>query len=288
MTEISMSLYKHIGGMMECGFCDDKMHHKIATSSFDTYENILNMFAGQVKINMCVPTYSMYRINIFSQNEEHYIDMESKNNNIFHTAIQADDDYLFLNCLSTETTCIYLSMNTNNKRYVFVPLIFNSEINESGHFTFLIFDVLNNKVYIMDPNGESSFFNDVMILHAKKNKTFKDTELEMMSAHMIINSEQLINIYIKKLNIDFGLTYEFISRTIWNPLNLVLNKHLDNSGIPGGNCVIISTILMYYLINKQSELIEPYKLLSEISSEQMIQIINGCSVGMCNIMNQMS
>jgi hypothetical protein len=178
----------------------------------------------------------------------------------------------------------------NNKRYVFIPLIFNSEINESGHFTFLIFDVLNNKVYMMDPNGESSYFDDVIILHAKKNKTFKDVELEMMSEYMIINSEQLveklINIYVKKLNVDFNLTYEFVQRTKWNPLNLVLNKHLDNSNIPGGNCVIISTILMYYLINKQSELIEPYKLLSEISSEQMTQIINGCSVGMYNIMNQ--
>lgn len=286
-----MGLYKHIGGMMECGFCDDKMHHKIATPSFDTYENILNIFANQIKITECTPTYSMYRVNVFSEKEEHHIDMKSKNNNEFHTAIQADDDYLFLNCLSTESTCLYLSIN-NNKRYVFIPLIFNSEINKSGHFTFLIFDVFNNKVYMMDPNGESSYFDNVMILHAKKNKTFSDAELEMMSIHMIINSERLveklINIYIKKLNIDFDLTYEFVSRTKWNPSNLVLNKHLDNSGIPGGNCVIISTILMYYLINKQSELIEPYKLLSEISSEQMIQIINGCSVGMFNIINQMS
>lgn len=264
---------------MDEGFCNKKIHDKIATCDYNTYESIFSIFSGQTKLFESLPTYSVYKVDVIKQKGEHFIDLQCTPSNTYHITFRSDDDCIFLNCLSTKSTNMYLSINEQNKRYVFFPFVFSTEVCNVGHFSFL--------VYLMDPNGCSSYFHDIMIKTAKQSKLYTEEELELLCEQMLINSEELIEelmeTYINKLNMDFNLNYKFISRKTWNPHRLSVNKSFKNCELEGGNCVITATLIMYYLLNTKSDIIEPYQLLNNISHNELIMVINNCSVGFHNI-----
>lgn len=153
------------------GFCDEAKRKKLSTMSFCHCDHVINMITGQSSIQSQEPTYSIYKINVFGENPEHEIDLTSHIGNSFHTTIQVDGNYLFLNCLNIMSLMLFLGENSKDfNRYVFIPIVFSTEIHENGHATMLAFDVISKKVYFLDPNGKSSYFDNIMLKYAEKNK----------------------------------------------------------------------------------------------------------------------
>lgn len=150
-------------------FCNESIHKKLRTMTFQHCDEILNMITGQSTIHSINPSYSIYKINVFNDTPIHEVDLESNIGDAFHTTIQVDGTYLFLNCLNILSLMLFLGENSRDlNRYVFIPVIFSTEIHEHGHATMLVFDVVSKNVYFADPNGKSVYFDNMMLKHAKK------------------------------------------------------------------------------------------------------------------------
>lgn len=274
-------------------FCNETIHKKLRTMSFKHCDEILNMITGQTSINTFDPTYSIYKIGIFDQTPIHVTDVTCKIGQMFHTTIQAQETCLFLNSLSILTLMMFLGENSKDlNRYVFVPVIFATEIHEAGHATMLVFDVISKKVYFADPNGKSSYFDDLMIIQAKKTKEEWMTEelFNEFYGQSYINSEPLIEklltFYISELNESFGLTYEFVPRINYNKMSYSINQSYSKETVIGsGHCVILSIMIAHYLTSN-SDIEHIFADFGKLRVEEKVQLISSYSVGIYNVVSQ--
>lgn len=274
-------------------FCNEKIHKKLTFLSFFDYEKILNIIAGQSSIKKLNPSYSIYKINVFSGNCEHEVDLKSNIGNQYYTTIQADENYLFLNCLNVTDLMMFLLENTNDlNRYVFIPVIFSTEIHETAHISILVFDVVNKLVYFADPNGKTSFFDNMLIKYAEKNKEEWMTEeiFKELYENSFIDSEQhiesLMEFYINKLNMSFNLNYKFVKRVTYNKNGNTINQKYNKDILIGsGHCMIISIMIANYL-SSNSNIEEIFELFGKLSIEEKVQLISSYSVGIHNVISQ--
>lgn len=276
-----------LNGFMETGICDDQIHKKLRTLKFNIYEKLLNFLTNQIAINSINPIYSLYKIDTISETSSYHIDISGEIGNMYYTTIQADDRHIFLNCLNIESLLIFLvenSVKNKNNRYIFIPVVFGSEVNEVGHFSSLVFDIKENKVYFCDPNGFTNFFDNIHIIHSNRNNNYWAMQFYN---NMYINSEKLIEklitCYINDLNEKFGTEYKFISRMEWNPTKYSFNRSFNNSVIGNGHCVITTTIIINYLKNTDCNVNELYQKIGSLKNEEVLEIINSYSVGIAQI-----
>jgi hypothetical protein len=180
-----------------------KIIKRLKNIDFNDYEKISEIIFNQQTIYNFDPTYSLYKLNIDDNTVEHYLDISTNIDNIFHTNIQAEDTYLLLHILSIETFIKFLITHNDGRKYLIIPLIMNSEKMDMSHFTLIVIDYHNNKIFIVDSNAESTF-NDIY------NKC-KYTQITIT-----FKIDKLFEFYINQLN-EFGFEYEFISSTKLNP-----------------------------------------------------------------------
>lgn len=275
------------------GFCDETlctkdMLDKIRTVNFNRYENsILNFITNQVSIDSVQPNYSLYKIGLLDGEPSHHTDIRGDISSMFYTSLQTDDKHLLLNCLDIESLFLFLSENRiKSRRYVFIPVSFGSDVHTIGHFSVLIFDTMQNMVYFADPNGKTSFFDNVFINYSKKNKT--DSWASLYYAEMYIDSEVLIEklfaCYINKFNSSTGSTYKFIPRSTWNPKEYCLNKNIDSSLIGSGHCVITGTMIINYLHMTNFDIEQMLEIISKIPTDKIIELINSYSAGIYQLL----
>ena len=289
LTEPFIEITNKIMGFIGDGLCDSYVHNKLSTVTFDWYEKILNLITSQKSVKSIDPSYSLYKVNIFTETADHHIDMISNIGNMFYTTIQADDKFIFLHCLHIDSLIAFLAENFNsNNKYVFIPVVFGSEVNKIGHFSMLVFDIMTNKVYFADPNGKTHFFDDIMIKHCIIDIDF----FSEYTNDMYINCEQLIEkifiFYINQLNSKFDTKYTFISRTTWNPNKYHLNKSISTSQIGNGHCVITSTLIANYLSTTNSDIKELYIKFDNMTENEILQLINSYSVGIYECIIQLN
>jgi hypothetical protein len=277
------------------GFCDETIHKKLRTMSFAHCDGVLNMITGQSSIKSLNPAYSIYKINIFDEMPLHEVNLESNIGNSFHTTIQADGTFLFLNCLDVLSLMLFLGENSRDlNRYVFIPVIFSTEIHDSGHATMLVFDVISKKVYFADPNGKSAYFDNLLLKHAEKTKEDWMTEeiFREFYGESYINSEnlieKLITFYINELNTAFGLDYKFVKRSAYNLMCYSINGSYDKSAVIGsGHCMILSIMIAHYL-SSNSDISDIFNHFGKLSIEEKVQLISSYSVGVYNIISQIA
>lgn len=263
--------------------------------TFKQYDRILNMITGQSTIDSLNPTYSIYKINIFDDVPLHEVDLKSDIGNSFHTTIQVDETYLFLNCLNIMSLMLFLGENSrDSNRYVFIPVIFSTEIHESGHATILVFDVVSKTVYFADPNGKSSYFDNMILKYAEKNKEEWMTEeiFKEFYEDSHIDSEQkiekLITFYINELNNAFGLEYKFIKRSKYNSMCHSINKSDNESTIIGsGHCMILSIMIAHYL-SSNANIEDIFNHFGKLLKDEKVQLISSYSVGIYNVISQIT
>lgn len=276
-----------LGLYMGIGICDENVNSKIAEIDFHKYEQFMNLITSQKFVSSIEPIYSMYKVNLVTHEVSHHIDIAGNIQNMYYTTIQSDDRFLVLNCLCVNSLMTFLLENTKDiSKYVFIPAVFGSEVNEIGHFSIIAFDIIEKKVYFIDPNGRSSFFDNIFNIYAQK---IKDTTLLSYTSNMSVNTEELleklIELYIKNFNSVYGTEYEFVKRLKWNPLQISINKTYDETVIGSGHCVATSTLIANYLSITNKKPNDIINIFNKMNKEEIIQVINSYSVGMYNIIS---
>lgn len=285
-----------------CGMYNDTMKKQILSCKFEKYEKIFNFLTDQISVNDIDPTYSIYKINLFTNKVSHHCDITENIGNNHYATIRGNEHFLFFHCLSMESLLMFLTNNTINlgndkfKKYVFMPFVFLSELTTIGHFSLIIFDVIDKQVYFADPNGTTSFFNNIFYDIAKtqtKSMSSSTTDSMLnfypdMFDDMYVDSELIVETviehYINKLNECAGYEYKFIKRNQWNPIGYTINKSYEGTYIGSGHCVAIGTLIANYCQIKKCNPIEIYTLLSKLSKSEIIELINSYSIGMYNIL----
>lgn len=290
MTDIDfLNTLPELSSFMEHEICNERTLKKLKQLNGKHFEKLLNILCNQRSIGSFRPYYSIYKINIQDEQFSHHIDIDSElDEREFHTTIQSELNYLLLHTLSIESLVEYLTNNlSEGKKYVFIPLSFSSEYDEYLHMSCLIFDIINNKVYLYDPNGRSTYFNDIVIDAFIKNNKMKKEELdkELMRELYIETSDlvdKLMEGYLNEINKVFNVKYTFISSRTWNKYNRVINKSFNNSVIGSGHCVITTIMLLHYLSLTEDELKIVFENITKLNDEELIYIINCYSNWMYN------
>lgn len=264
--------------------CSEKSLEILKRIPYKIYDRILNQITGQESTIKFDPKYSLFKIGIQDEISQCHIEsynMEDKDN---YPTIQADDTHILLNIFDIQTVMLMLSNVTDN-RYMFLPIVYGSEVNECGHFAFMAFDKFDNKVYFVDPNGRSSFFDDILIVHAKKDPS---EPLKGFYNNMYIKSEthveKLFDQYVNMLNSSFDLSYKFVPRKSWNANKICINKDLGRNNVIGnGHCVMTSTLLINYLHITQVDVYDALRSVGQLSTYELSTLINAYSSGICNL-----
>lgn len=126
-------------------------------------------------------------------------------------------------------------------------------------------DVTSNEVYLLEPNGKPSFFNNLMNYDIGK------------------KLETMITNYFNELNI-FGTNFKYISVNNWNQKNIHLNKDFDNHLIGTGHCAILSLLLAHLAMNINMKPKDIYDLLGNLSDEEILFIIKEYSCGIYHLL----
>jgi hypothetical protein len=261
------------------GICYDYLHKKISTMKFREYESIFNMYTQQTKLKDIFPQYSLYKIDVMTKEFSHHIDIECDIGNMYHTTLQSNSQFIMLHTLCPESIITYIS-EQKSVRYVFFPVMLAFEEKEVGHCTQLCFDKIMQKVYLIDPNGSTTFFNSMFLDMYKKQsgEMFYDEFYQL-----IIDGAPLVDMlfegYVKILNDSFGLNYVFEPQTIWNNQCMVLNKSFTDSVIGSGHCVILSVMVAHFLHLTCCDVNVAFEEFAKLKNKELIYIINSYSLG---------
>lgn len=289
-TEIGfLNTMPELTKFMEYEICDEKTLKKIKCLSNKHFEKLLNILCDQKSPNSMGVELSIYKIDIQTETFNHHINIKSDlRNDEYYTTIQSELNYLLLHILSIESLVTYLIENkSRNKKYTFLPLFIGSEYYDSGHMTCLIFDNDEYKVYLYDPNGRTTFFNDIVIdAYTKIHKIKReDIDKELLNS-MYINTSDLVDKliigYLDKINEVYEVKYNFISSKEWNKNNKVINRNFGDTIIGNGHCVITTIMFLHYLYTTGSKFENIYSIITNINDEELLYIINCYSNGIYN------
>ncbi len=264
---------------LETGICTKQIHKKISRCKYSILDYITNFLFNQKSFentDWYCSTYSInleskYNKNIQANFQTSYKDKYDKDN--WPVCIIKNNKDLIIDIPAINTMCEYLQLNNSNK-YTFIPVSFcppfTNDKNISGHYTCLIIDNQENRVYFFDPNGWTSYFNDFDF-----DNNFYDIEIYQRYL------EKIFEKYFDDLSEYSGIKYNFVSAYQWNFRNLYLNKRFSGSQIDnGGNCVALTILFFHYLFLTKLSPKNALEKLSQLEDKYMIQLVNDYSVGL--------
>jgi hypothetical protein len=295
-TDYAISLIDPLKEFLEEGICDQTAIKQMKSLEYKQFEGIINILSNQTSVNSISPSYSLYKIDIRESKFSHHLDIGGDLHGMYHTTIQADSDFILLHTLSIDSMMLYISENCkNNKRYVFIPVVFTMNGTNFGHQTALIFDSIQYKVFLFDPNGRSTYFNYMFVhqvLGDQKNKTPEEPlDLSKIDKDLInelyIEGDKLIDDmlsgYVKLLNDMFDTKYIFESSYVWNPKKFAINPHFANSLIGSGHCVITTILILHYLHVTNMDITDVFSKFGNLNQTELLYLINAYTLGIFNI-----
>jgi hypothetical protein len=256
--------------------CDKTLLQKMRTITYDKYDRIISMLNSQTGIHDVANSYSLFSVPCIGGDAAHVMDIYTDIGNMFTTTVQSDGINIYLHTLTTESMMMYLVNNNKKNRYVFIPATFGTEFKEGGHVALLVFDIKNFEVFFLDPNGRTTYFNNVHKFVTSEKSTLIDTNERL---------DKLMNVYINSFNLEWNLNYKFISSREWNPEDYVLNRTFSSSDIGTGHCVI-SIIMLTHLLALTGDTIKKiYGMLASMSDTETLYVINCYTAHMIKLMS---
>lgn len=238
----------------------------ISTISYSTFEKILEMINNQPIIKY--PIFSIYKQH-FDNEGDHILefidDIKNPHNETPSFTIDVTDNCIVMNTLSLECISTYIKHNIKEK-YLFFCLVYGCELKDTTHQGIVMVDNNNKKIYLLDPNGSPTYFNDIFNFYVN------------------YEIENMIENYFTQLKF-FDLHYEYVHITKWNPVNIVLNKRFNTNEIGSGHCVVISFIIIHLIATLNYEPPKIYNILKDFSDDELLYIIKDYSSGIFNIFN---
>ena len=242
-------------GFNELDKYGEKEGYIIATLSMKNEAKILKEFLGQPYLSD--PEYSVFQLNI-PNNKLETITHFTEKYNIYPITFQISENSIVINALSIFTLGNYLLATDN--RYIFLPVDYRCEIKNAGHRATVVIDKEIAKVYLLEPNGRPSYFNNIM----------GNIENEI---------ESFFDKYFQQINEMFGTKYEYIKTNTWNPTNIVLNN-TSNVKLSNGDCMTISMILCQIIKTLELNPTTLYNEFKKLSDNESVAIIRSYSIGL--------
>lgn len=271
----------------EINICDKKIIKHLTSLNSKDYDYIISLISGQTSILKTYPYYSLYKVNILNNKFSHHIDIFDDSGDDNRISVQYDDNHLILHTFSVESLIFYIG--DIKSKYIFLPIIFNSENKKSSHLTSLIIDKVSQKFYLYDPNGKSSYFNDIFAKIIKKENIYSDIYSDIFSdiysdiySDFNFDGNELIDIliqgYVNDIREKINIQYEYVSSKIWNPMNNVINRSFnDNTIIGSGHCVVTTFLFLHCLCLTNDNIKETFWQLSNLNTEELLYLINSYS-----------
>jgi hypothetical protein len=238
---------------------DAKTHKKfVSTLEYKHFDGLLQLINSQNAIKK--PSYSIYKMDLKTWETELVDYVFDASGNEYHTCIDVTDGYLVLNTLTPACLAEYIRAH-EKMGVVFLSFNYSCAAKEAGHQAAIMINIKTKRIYLMDPNGSPTYFNNIF------------------EANIDVMLEKMLHNYFAELkSVGYEFRYEFIGS--WNKGGLYLNGELKNEYIGSGHCVIWTFILAHLIShNKYSNPIEAYKLLTSLSEEERLYIIKEYTMG---------
>lgn len=243
----------------------DPKHKKfVERLKYKQFDKVIRLINKQKKIKKA--QHIIYKQSYITLNMEPVSYVFTKIRNVYHTCFDVSDEYLILNALTPYYLYKYINKN-RHINYIFLTLNYGCNAKIQHHQAGILIDNKNEKIYLIDPNGFPTYFN------------------ELFGIDMSYMIEKLLYEYFLELK-KFGFNYEYIFTYQWNPNCICLNKIFpDNNYIGSGHCVIL-TILIFHLINVFNyNPIEIYEMLNKLSDEELLYIIKNYTTTIYKLFN---
>jgi len=252
--------------------CDNKILDTIKHSSILVFEKIMQTIMNQKAINKKEASYILSKTGILTGETEVVIEINDDIGNQFHTTLDSDGENIYLHTYSYQDIFNLIEYSKKSKlKYVFITLTYSSRFYKSSHVAPLVIDIIKEKVYLFEPNGSASYFNDIM---SKSNKPIIDFDIDTN-----IYVKLLFDNYFNNFNQIFSTKYEFIECSKWNPKGLVINRKFKESIIGDGHCAIITLLLPHLLSILDYDLKDIYNIVAILSDTELIYLLNGYTSG---------
>lgn len=259
--EVHQALNTIINFSENCDY-SEKEKKFVKTLDYSKFETILRMINDQDKI--INKQYSLYKQKYNTMKFEYVCDVVNTNEQEYHTVIDSTDEELILNALSPECLCNYI-LDNQAKNNIFITLNYGSNLHDSAHQSILMIDNKAKKIYMIDPNGKSDFFDSVF----------------MQETNFYV--EIMLSKYFSQLE-KFGLNYKYVYVNEWNKENIALNKNFKNDYIGTGNCVIITLLIINILTIFNIQPGDAFVLINNLSNDELLYFIKQYSLGVYNIL----
>ncbi|AYV78884.1 MAG: hypothetical protein Edafosvirus43_5 [Edafosvirus sp.] len=279
----AISIISPLVSFLDDDICTDKIHESIVTMNNEKFKIVIDLLCDQKNIDEKDLTYSLYKIGYYDNIFKHHLDSIPEENNLYLNELTASDQFLLLNIISPMSLmdCI---LKHANKRYIFLPLSMNVLSKDAGHMTCLAVDVSKKHLYLIDPNGSSSYFNnmfnEMLKNNLKKEKNIPDEIKldELLDDSIYFDVSMLVDDlfvgYCKELE-KCGFKYTFIPSSKWNSKQYHINKSVNNAIIKNGHCLITSVMIAQYMNLTNSEPSEVYELFAQLTDDELLNFING-------------
>ena len=238
----------------------------VSTISYNNFEKVLEMINNQETIKY--PIFSIYKqhFNNGGDNILEFIDdIKNPQNDTPPFTVDVTDNCLVMNTISLKCMSTYIKHNIKEK-YLFFCLVYGCELKESTHQGIIMVNNDDKKIYLIDPNGSPTYFNDIFNFQVN------------------YEIENMVENYFAQLKF-FDLNYEYVHIGKWNPFNIVLNKRFKENEIGSGHCVVVSFTIIHLIATLDYEPHKIYEVLKDLSDDELLYMIREYSSGIYNILN---
>lgn len=211
------------------------------------YYRIIESITGQKSFNNTTHAIYTYYIDNFEFVETTVI--ASKLKNIRHFYFDAIDNAIIFTAVHHADMAKYIINSKNTK--IYIPLNYICSATKSGHQSTMVINKENNTVCILDPNGESSYYDKIFDFYTDQCINNIITQYFKKIGEFTGNEYYLIDPYIEKIN----------RTTI-----------IDDKKI--GNCVITSIISIYLMHCLELRPAEAFKTIGELSDDEFEYIMS--------------
>ena len=229
--------------------------------------------------------FSIYVSNVISNKTHHSMDLEGDTDNQFYGTLQADGENIYLHNYHASIMGAYINSHKTTQ-FLFFPVVASVEVREeSGHALCIIVDNKLGEIYLMDPNGNTSYYDNVLIKFSKSitGLHIPDEFIKDMYIDSSFKINQLMQCYVNDINKYLNSQLKFVPSSEWNPSRGALNRTLPSDTIQSGNCVTITIFIMHYMSLTNLSLVDTYSTLLKYTDEELSNIINSYSLSIYNI-----
>lgn len=253
--------------------CSHDVYYYLATMDYSQFTTYINLITDQ-KYPKNNPEYYIYTYDCNTNKIRQTHEVITEYSDLYHSRMEYEVllERFKLRFISPKILKAYLC-ETNNQWSCF-PLVLKIDTKDISHQICVAFDNINKKVYLIDPNGTITYFNE--------EKNDNDDELYFIREK---NAEILIVGYLQELS-KIGLNYEYIPINVWNNERYIINRNIENSVIGNGHCVATMLIIIHIIANIKANLTILYELFYELYDEELLCLINDYTVCIYKMFNK--